>query len=114
MAAAVPLVAALRRPLWPAEEMRTATMAPAMTAASQQPLCTSDLLLRLPMKQALAAAVRRPRCLTVAAALVLVAALRRPLWPAEEMRMATIAPEVTAASQQPLCMPDLLLRLPMK
>ena len=78
MAAAVPLVAALRRPLWPAEEMRTATMAPAMTAASQQPLCTSDLLLRLPMKQALAAAVRRPRCLTAVAALVLVAALRRP------------------------------------
>ena len=72
------VVAALRRPLWPAEEMRTATMAPAMTAASQQPLCTSDLLLRLPMKQALAAAVRRPRCLTAVAALVLVAALRRP------------------------------------
>ena len=69
---------------------------------------------KLEPKFAMAAASRRPRCLTAAAALVLMAALRRPLWPAEEMRMATIAPEVTAASQQPLCMPDLLLRLPMK
>ena len=77
-AAALVLMAALRRPLWPVEEMRMATIAPEVTAASQQPLCMPDLLLRLPMKQALAAAVRRPRCLTAVAALVLVAALRRP------------------------------------